>query len=127
MRTAGALLQRAGFALPVIDLDRRIVRYDSALHLMRDLRAMGAANPLAERDRRPLRRAVLARAPRSMASASPIRTGACAPPSTLSRYRDGRRMRASRSRSDPAAPQSSCRCLKTVERPAGEKAGGEGS
>jgi SAM-dependent methyltransferase len=61
LRAAGALLQRAGFALPVIDLDRRVVRYDSALHLMRDLRTMGAANPLAERDRRPLRRDVLAR------------------------------------------------------------------
>jgi SAM-dependent methyltransferase len=61
LRSAGALLQRAGFALPVIDLDRRVVRYDSALHLIRDLRAMGAANPLAERDRRPLRRDVLAR------------------------------------------------------------------
>jgi hypothetical protein len=46
----------------VIDLDRRTVRYDSALHLMRDLRAMGAANALIERDRRPLRRAVLLRA-----------------------------------------------------------------
>jgi SAM-dependent methyltransferase len=62
LRAAGALLQRAGFALPVIDLDRRTVRYDSALHLMRDLRAMGAANALVERDRRPLRRAVLIRA-----------------------------------------------------------------
>jgi SAM-dependent methyltransferase len=62
LRTAGALLQRAGFALPVIDSDRRIVRYDTALHLMRDLRAMGATNVLRDRDRRPLRRQVLIRA-----------------------------------------------------------------
>ncbi len=61
VRTAGALLQRAGFALPVTDQDRHTARYDSALALMRDLRAMGATNVLRERDRRPLRRAVLAR------------------------------------------------------------------
>jgi hypothetical protein len=57
----GALLQRAGFALPVADQDRHTVRYDSALALMRDLRAMGAGNILADRERRPLRRAVLKR------------------------------------------------------------------
>jgi SAM-dependent methyltransferase len=61
LRTAGALLQRAGFALPVIDQDRHTVRYASALHLMRDLRAMGATNVLIERNRRPLPRAVLLR------------------------------------------------------------------
>jgi SAM-dependent methyltransferase len=61
LRAAGALLQRAGFALPVIDQDRRIVRYGSALHLMRDLRAMGATSTLTERARKPLRRDVLAR------------------------------------------------------------------
>lgn len=62
LRSAGALLQRAGFALPVIDQDRRTVRYASALDLMRDLRAMGATNVLHDRDRRPLPRAVLIRA-----------------------------------------------------------------
>jgi SAM-dependent methyltransferase len=62
VRTVGALLQRAGFALPVTDQDSHTVRYASALHLMHDLRAMGATNALVERDRRPLRRAVLARA-----------------------------------------------------------------
>jgi SAM-dependent methyltransferase len=61
LRAVGALLQRAGFALPVIDIDRRTVRYDSALALMRDLRAMGAANALHERSRRPMSRALLAR------------------------------------------------------------------
>ena len=62
VRTVGALMQRAGFALPVTDQDSHTVRYASALHLMRDLRAMGATNVLVERDRRPLRRAVLVRA-----------------------------------------------------------------
>jgi SAM-dependent methyltransferase len=62
VRSLGALLQRAGFALPVADQDRHTVRYDSAPALMRDLRAMGATNVLADRDRRPLRRSVLMRA-----------------------------------------------------------------
>lgn len=62
VRDIGALLQRAGFALPVADTDRFTVRYDSMFHLMRDLRAMGATNALTARDPRPLTRAILARA-----------------------------------------------------------------
>ena len=61
LRDLGALLQRAGFALPVTDIDRIHVRYDSAFDLMRDLRRMGATNALVARRRRPLRRATLAR------------------------------------------------------------------
>ena len=61
VQAAGALLQRAGFALPVTDVDRITVRYDCALALMRDLRRMGASNPMVERSRRPLRRATLKR------------------------------------------------------------------
>ena len=61
VRDLGALLQRAGFALPVTDVDRLTVRYASPLALMRDLRRMGATNTLVERSRRPLKRAVLAR------------------------------------------------------------------
>lgn len=61
LRDLGALLQRAGFALPVTDSDRLTVRYDSAFALMRDLRAMGAANVLTERRRAPLKRATLLR------------------------------------------------------------------
>lgn len=61
LRELGALLQRTGFALPVIDSDRVVVRYDSAFTLMRDLRRMGATNALTERRRVPLRRATLAR------------------------------------------------------------------
>jgi SAM-dependent methyltransferase len=61
LRDLGALLQRAGFALPVADVDRVTVRYDSPLALMHDLRRMGATNALAERRRAPLRRATLRR------------------------------------------------------------------
>jgi SAM-dependent methyltransferase len=61
LRDLGALLQRAGFALPVTDTDRLTVRYDSAFALMRDLRRMGATNILVDRRRRPLRRATLVR------------------------------------------------------------------
>lgn len=61
LRELGALLQRAGFALPVADVDRVVVRYDNAFALMQDLRRMGATNVLAERRRVPLRRATLLR------------------------------------------------------------------
>ena len=61
LREIGALLQRAGFALPVTDVDRVVVRYDSAFALMADLRRMGATNILVERRRTPTRRATLLR------------------------------------------------------------------
>ena len=61
VRTMGALLQRAGFALPVTDVDRVCVRYDSPLRLMHDLRRMGATNVLSERRRGVLRRQTLKR------------------------------------------------------------------
>jgi SAM-dependent methyltransferase len=61
VRELGALLQRAGFALPVVDSDRLTVRYPTALALMRDLRRMGATNVLSERRRTPLKRATLAK------------------------------------------------------------------
>jgi SAM-dependent methyltransferase len=61
LRELGALLQRAGFALPVTDVDRVSVRYASPLALMHDLRRMGATNVLTERQRKPLRRATLTR------------------------------------------------------------------
>src|SRR5690242_7221027 len=60
-REAGALLQRAGFALPVTDVERITVRYASPFGLMADLRRMGATHVLAERRRAPLRRATLRR------------------------------------------------------------------
>jgi SAM-dependent methyltransferase len=61
LRDIGALLQRAGFALPVTDVDRVVVRYDSAFALMHDLRRMGATNALLERRRLPARRATMLR------------------------------------------------------------------
>jgi SAM-dependent methyltransferase len=61
LRDMGALLQRAGFALPVTDVERITVRYASAFALMDDLRRMGATNALIERRRVPLRRATLLR------------------------------------------------------------------
>jgi SAM-dependent methyltransferase len=62
IRDLGALLQRAGFALPVADSFTQTVLYRDMLHLMTDLRAMGEANALTARLRRPTRRAVFARA-----------------------------------------------------------------
>lgn len=62
IRDLGALLQRAGLALPVADTLTQKVSYSSLLALLRDLRAMGEGNALAARSRRPLTRALLARA-----------------------------------------------------------------
>ena len=56
LRQLGALLQRAGFALPVTDVERVTVRYSLAFDLMHELRRMGAANTLVARRRVPLRR-----------------------------------------------------------------------
>lgn len=61
LRDIGALLQRAGFALPVTDVDRVVVRYASAFALMADLRRMGATNVLHERRHAPTRRATMLR------------------------------------------------------------------
>jgi SAM-dependent methyltransferase len=61
LRDVGALLQRAGFALPVTDVDRIVARYDSAFALMQDLRRMGATNVLLERRRVPTRRTTMLR------------------------------------------------------------------
>ncbi|MDJ0628468.1 MAG: methyltransferase domain-containing protein [Rhodobacter sp.] len=69
IRQLGALLQRAGFALPVADSLTRTVSYETALHLMHDLRAMGETNALAGRSRRITPRAVIADAVRRYAEA----------------------------------------------------------
>jgi SAM-dependent methyltransferase len=61
LRDVGSLLQRAGFALPVTDVDRIVARYDSAFALMQDLRRMGATNILVERRHTPTRRATMLR------------------------------------------------------------------
>ncbi|MEJ0044402.1 MAG: methyltransferase domain-containing protein [Rhizomicrobium sp.] len=62
VRDLGGLLQRAGFALPVADVDRTVVRYRDFMQLVRDLRAMGETNALVERSRKPMRRDMLAAA-----------------------------------------------------------------
>lgn len=62
VRDGGGLLQRAGFALPVSDVETLTVTYRSALDLMRELKAMGATNVLLERSRVPVTRGLLLRA-----------------------------------------------------------------
>jgi SAM-dependent methyltransferase len=62
IRDLGSLMQRTGFALPVIDLEALTVRYSSMFALIADLRAMGAGNALFERRRVPLKRRMLQRA-----------------------------------------------------------------
>lgn len=52
LNAAAGLLQRAGFALPVSDVEPHLVRYDSPLALMRELKTLGASNPLADRPNR---------------------------------------------------------------------------
>jgi SAM-dependent methyltransferase len=62
VREMGSLLQRAGFALPVTDVETVTVRYRDPFALMHDLRAMGLTNVLLDRRRTPLRRDTLLRA-----------------------------------------------------------------
>jgi SAM-dependent methyltransferase len=75
IRDLGGLLQRAGFAMPVADSQRLAVHYETPLHLMRDLRAMGETNVMRERLRRPMRRAVLMRAVELYAAHFPAERG----------------------------------------------------
>jgi NADH dehydrogenase [ubiquinone] 1 alpha subcomplex assembly factor 5 len=62
VREGGMLLQRAGFALPVVDVETVTVTYDHPLKLIVELRGMGEANALVERGQGPLGRATLWRA-----------------------------------------------------------------
>jgi SAM-dependent methyltransferase len=62
LRDMGSLLQRAGFALPVVDSELVTVRYSDIFGLLRDLRALGWTNALADRRKSGLRRDTLARA-----------------------------------------------------------------
>ena len=62
VRELGSLLQRAGFALPVVDSDTVRVTYADPLALMREVKAMGGSNPLADRRRTPVTRGLLMRA-----------------------------------------------------------------
>jgi len=69
LRDLGGLLQRAGFAMPVVDSDVLTATYPNALALMRDLRGMGESNAVAERRRAFTRRGTLAQAAALYASA----------------------------------------------------------
>jgi SAM-dependent methyltransferase len=60
VRDLGGLLQRAGFALPVADVERTVVRYGDFMALLHDLRAIGETNALVERSHKPMRRDMLA-------------------------------------------------------------------
>jgi len=75
VRDLGALLQRAGFALPVADRLTQTVTYASPLSLVRDLRGMGETNALAQRDRRPPGRTLFAEAIRLYSGAFPADDG----------------------------------------------------
>jgi NADH dehydrogenase [ubiquinone] 1 alpha subcomplex assembly factor 5 len=67
VRDAGGLLQRAGFALPVVDSDTLTVTYDNAFKLMADLRGMGETNAVIHRRRKPTPRALMVEAARHYA------------------------------------------------------------
>ena len=51
VRDLGDLLQRAGFAMPVVDIDQIMVSYPNVLNLMKDLRGMGESNAALDRPR----------------------------------------------------------------------------
>jgi SAM-dependent methyltransferase len=61
VRDYGALLQRAGFALPVADAETLKVIYPSPRELMREVRALGGGNVLLARSKAPLSRRTLER------------------------------------------------------------------
>ena len=75
IRDLGALLQRAGFALPVADVDRFEVLYATPFHLMRDLRAMGETNILTDRRMSFTRRATMMRMAEIYAASFPAPEG----------------------------------------------------
>ncbi len=75
VRDLGGLLQRAGFALPVADVETFTATYRSPLHLMRELRAMGETNVMHARRRTPLRRETLMRACQIYAASFPAPGG----------------------------------------------------
>lgn len=125
IRDLGGLLQRAGLALPVADGVTLNASYATAFDLMRDLRAMGEGNALADRLRRPTRRCVLIEAARRYAEAFGTPDGRV--PATFELiFLTGWAPDASQPQ--PLRPGSAAQrladALGTVERDAGEKAGG---
>lgn len=126
IRDAGALLQRAGYALPVVDSDTLTVRYGDPFALLRDLKAMGWSNALAERSRKPLRRDVLMRAMQVYAEQNADPDGRLRATFEII-YLSG--WAPDESQQKPLRPGSArtrlADALGTTERPAGERAGGE--
>jgi SAM-dependent methyltransferase len=124
LRELGALLQRAGFALPVADLDRVTVRYASPFALLHDLRRMAATNILTERRRMPLRRATLLRMAEIYAERFADADGRIRATFDIA-WLSGWAPHASQQQ--PLAPGSAQRrlaeALKTEEMPAGDKTG----
>ncbi len=98
VRELGALLQRAGFALPVADLDRTIVRYGDAVGLIHEIRELGLSNPMAGRSRVPVSRRLLGAAAAHYHDHFADEDGRCGPPSNWPGSPAGRRTRASSSR-----------------------------
>ena len=122
-RDLAGLLQRAGFALPVVDSDRVSVTYSNGLALMAELRAMGETNALRERSRCFTRRATLLRAVeayRRLAGTSEGRVVASFEIATMTAWAPHE------SQPKPLRPGSAAArladALGTVERPAGDKA-----
>lgn len=62
VRDLGGLVQRAGFALPVVDSETLTVTYPDPIALMREIKAMGASNMLSDRRPVPVTRSLLFRA-----------------------------------------------------------------
>jgi len=126
VRDAGGLLQRAGFALPVVDADRLTVTYADVFRLMADLRGMGEANATRHRRLTPLRRATFLRAAEIYARrfAGPDgRIAATFQVLFLTAWAPAE------SQPRPLRPGSAAHrlaeALGSTERPAGEKAGGD--
>lgn len=125
LRDAAGLLQRAGFAMPVADSDRIDVRYPDILTLMRDLRAMAESNAVHGRRATLMRRETLARAAAIYAeNHTGVDGGIMATFEVL--YLHGWAPHAAQPRPlrPGAATSRLADVLGTVERPAGEKAGG---
>ena len=123
LRDAGALLQRAGFALPVADRDSVTLAYPNAFALMAALRGLAQTNALLARRRTPTRRATLLRAAEIYRDRHGHGAGRL--PATFEvLYLTGWAPHASQQR--PLAPGSAAgrlaEALETEERPAGEKA-----
>lgn len=120
---AGALLQRAGFALPVVDSDRIVVTYPDPFALMAELRGMGEANVVLGRRRSPSRRATLMAAARHYVERFADADGRI--PATFQViYLTGWRPDASQPRAlrPGSAGQRLADALGTEERPAGDVA-----